>query len=420
MDVLIDMDERLGLKEKISTAYEYLLLGKRSAFDELLFSDAAKCLRSIDKGRLFPFKFSFLHLSILFLILANILILLVDYSPAGARKEWVNSSTLNGIKEMIEEFSPDKRDIRKEKERENRDEIGRKFEDISKKIKGGEVSRQRIDSSVHEILREIESEKAALSRELASKVESENIEGISIVKKREIQKLSLYNLKKLEEMLNRMFDNRIPDSIGDDLALLKERSGLEDLLKAILNRMNMDLTEKNNPKTLTRDKGDRFSDETNPQETKRESGNGDKSENTGKSSPEEGKQEAESADSGYGEGSKDEKEDKNEGNVSKEGNSVTAGRGKAENRQGSPHEIKKTEGPALQDKTISSSGEDHILRIRSLTAAGEAKIKEEDIIRTYQREIESVISKEDIPLNYREYIKNYFLSINLRKEEISQ
>ena len=44
-------------------------------------------------------------------------------------------------------------------------------------------------------------------------------------------------------------------------------------------------------------------------------------------------------------------------------------------------------------------------------------LKVEDVIRSYWQELEEVLLKEDIPLNYRVYIKNYFLSIELRREE---
>ena len=55
-----------------------------------------------------------------------------------------------------------------------------------------------------------------------------------------------------------------------------------------------------------------------------------------------------------------------------------------------------------------------------MTAIGESKVQEENILRTYSREIESALQKEDIPLNYREYIKQYFLSIGMETEDSSQ
>ena len=57
------------------------------------------------------------------------------------------------------------------------------------------------------------------------------------------------------------------------------------------------------------------------------------------------------------------------------------------------------------------------IHIRSVTRIGDATVPEEDITRQYTRELESILQKEDIPLNYREYIKSYFLSIGIESEE---
>ena len=48
---------------------------------------------------------------------------------------------------------------------------------------------------------------------------------------------------------------------------------------------------------------------------------------------------------------------------------------------------------------------------------GEARLKEEDMFLSYRKEVESILHKEDIPINYREYIKNYFISIGINTEE---
>ncbi|HEB10997.1 MAG TPA: hypothetical protein ENI06_07260 [Spirochaetales bacterium] len=50
---------------------------------------------------------------------------------------------------------------------------------------------------------------------------------------------------------------------------------------------------------------------------------------------------------------------------------------------------------------------------RSLPPGGESIVPEERRLIDFRREIEEVIRKEEVPLNYREYIKNYFLKINI-------
>jgi hypothetical protein len=55
--------------------------------------------------------------------------------------------------------------------------------------------------------------------------------------------------------------------------------------------------------------------------------------------------------------------------------------------------------------------------MRALTDVGDARLKEEEIFQTYRKEVENILRKEDIPINYREYIKNYFISIGIHTEE---
>ena len=66
---------------------------------------------------------------------------------------------------------------------------------------------------------------------------------------------------------------------------------------------------------------------------------------------------------------------------------------------------------------VSSQAKSYLIHIRALTDMGEARFKEEEIFRTYRKEVESILQKEDIPVNYREYIKNYFISIGINTEE---
>jgi hypothetical protein len=80
-------------------------------------------------------------------------------------------------------------------------------------------------------------------------------------------------------------------------------------------------------------------------------------------------------------------------------------------------EIEKTAGSGVQDKVMSAQVKQYLVRIRTQTATGESKLKEEEIVRTYRKEIEGVLQKEEIPLNYRDYIKHYFLSIGLETED---
>jgi len=100
-----------------------------------------------------------------------------------------------------------------------------------------------------------------------------------------------------------------------------------------------------------------------------------------------------------------------------EGYSAAAGNAKSIEDNQSSYELEKTPGSVLQDKIASSQAKSYLIHIRALTDVGEARLKEEEIFQTYRKEVESILQKEDIPINYREYIKNYFISIGINTKE---
>jgi hypothetical protein len=97
--------------------------------------------------------------------------------------------------------------------------------------------------------------------------------------------------------------------------------------------------------------------------------------------------------------------------------SSAAGRAPSDGKKKSKDELAKSSGIGTQDKMTSSTGDNYLIQLRSLTAIGESKLEEKDIIRSYRKEIEGILQKEDIPLNYRGYIKNYFISIGLKADK---
>ncbi|MEE9517360.1 MAG: hypothetical protein V3V52_09660, partial [Candidatus Adiutricales bacterium] len=95
----------------------------------------------------------------------------------------------------------------------------------------------------------------------------------------------------------------------------------------------------------------------------------------------------------------------------------TAGRGKGKDEEKLPSELETSKIPAVQDPGATGPGERFNVYVRALPKVGRAELDPEKIIRTYSQKVEEVIKREDIPPKFREYIKNYFLSIGLRKED---
>jgi len=72
LHVLIDIDQRFKLQDRLSTAYEYLKFNKKTQFADLLMNDAAAKLHQINHKQLMPVKFSFLHLIVIILLTTNL------------------------------------------------------------------------------------------------------------------------------------------------------------------------------------------------------------------------------------------------------------------------------------------------------------------------------------------------------------
>jgi hypothetical protein len=183
-----------------------------------------------------------------------------------------------------------------------------------------------------------------------------------------------------------MFNNRVPDSIHRDLAVLEEYQNLDKFLSQIVD----DLAEI------------KFDQTSHPSEgINKEIEDKDRDKDLIQTGP--GKI--------VSAGMPEDNHSEGEGRPGKR--SSAAGNAKSENPAESPYEFQKLEGPAVQDKIISRQEENFHIHIRSLGANRESKLKDADITRPYRKAVESILAKEDIPLNYREYIKNYFLSIGL-------
>jgi hypothetical protein len=94
-----------------------------------------------------------------------------------------------------------------------------------------------------------------------------------------------------------------------------------------------------------------------------------------------------------------------------------AGRGSSSEKSDAPGDFNRKRGPILTEKHDIDAEDPLIIQVKSLPVMQQTKIKPEDVIQDYRRELEAVLNKEDIPINDRETIRNYFISIGLRKEK---
>jgi hypothetical protein len=85
-------------------------------------------------------------------------------------------------------------------------------------------------------------------------------------------------------------------------------------------------------------------------------------------------------------------------------------------REGTPQPLRESDDPASQVPVKSGEGSMRLNYVRHLPLQNEARVPVEQVTVRYQRAAEEVLAQEHIPADYREQIKQYFLAIGMVPE----
>jgi len=413
LNILIDIDTRFKLQDRLSTAYEYRKFGKKTVFLDLQMQDAAAKLRQLSTQQLFPAKFSLLHLVLILLILINVALYSTDYLLSVHKSTRADQNKLEKVSTLLQNYTIRRTEDKKTKKTRRSDVYAKKLEHLRNKLNDRSLTQDQLFTTLNRFLEEIQGEQTRLADELDVKLNAAGIEEMSIQNIPNPAKLSASKLDKLKMLLKRVLNNQIPDPINQNIETLQELYSMEKLLSQIIDDFNEGKSHSeafaeyegnetrgsqytNDPK---KPHNDAKHSKTNREFLSKKRGRGDTID-----------QAASGPLQGNGRDLQDEL-GRHAGYSPSAGNTQSAGEKK------SSYELEKSPGFGTHDKMISSQVENYLIHIRSLTTIGESRLKEEDIIRSYRQEVEGILHKEDIPLNYREYIKHYFISIGLKAEK---
>ncbi len=408
-EALIDIDSRLRLKDRISTAYEYCRQGPKSELTQLLVKDAGHRLSRLSHKQIFPPKLSLLYLLLALLIVTDLILFSVGFFPWRSGKPDPLNKKLAHIGLLIKNQTTPK-DARTP-ERGALKDINDRLKNIAQKIDRRSIPPDTLQTDLNKILTAIQSEQMQHMRRLRTRLEAANFTDFTVSKTLSSENFSRQDLKRLKRMLDRMFNHRIPVVIDRQMAHIFEYQRLKKLVSQIVDDLNAIESEKDGLKklwpnqdlsTARNRKASRLDRQS--QVNKPFSRSSDHRSDRNTLAPARGSR----ADNG--EAGRPDRE-------FEEGSSLSAGNAEASGQKNDPSEIDQTKGPGIQDKMPAATKEQYSLHVRSLLAIGRAKLKETDVIRSYRQELESILQKEEIPLNYREYIKNYFIAIGLKKEK---
>jgi len=413
LNILIDLDCRLKLQDRVSTAYEYLKLKQKAEFTELLINDAAVKLSQINKQHLVPAKFSLRHWLVIVLLIINFSLYSGLLFAPEFRLTHRQSDKIDNAGQVLKKYMIKRIDNKAVQQPKKQSAQAQKLAQISDKLNDRSKPFEQRFAELNRFLEDVQGEQARLAQELGTRLDSAGIKKLSVPETPDLENLSASQLQKLKGLLSQTLNSRIPDAIDQNIESLQELDSIENLLSRILD----DLAD---GRALSDDSSRSAEIEGQPLQSPETQAN--LPDDPNRQYPE-GKfagpnpNTGDRADHrGFGKGQQD-GGDRQDGMEPPGGYSNAAGRGRsgAESKPGPA--LEKTPGSAVPDKMASSPAKAYLIHIRALTDMGEARLKEEDIFRTYRKEVESILQKEDIPVNYREYIKNYFISIGINTEE---
>jgi hypothetical protein len=413
LNVLVDIDRRMNLKDRLSTAYEYLKFKKKSEFTELLIKDATAGLGRLTGRQLLPAGLSFLHWAAIFLLITNIALYALLGPASDFKSAHADLKIIEQAGTVLRNYTISRSASQAGPQTGRNKVYTRKLEQLGNQFHDRTKTFDQQLQALTGLLEEVQAEQTRLAAELGTQLNAAGIEAVPIQKNPGLDRLSLSQLEKLKAILDNRPNQQTPAGITEMLESLQELDGMDKLLTRMLGdieRDRSDAAESAGPagNALHQSQTDAAPDITAANQNRPE--NEEQFSNPNRSGLDRGLR------PGSGPLQKKERDFQEEMDPQREYSS-SAGSAKSGAGKEASYEIDKTPGLARQDKTASAPMKNYLVHIRTLTDIGETRLEEEDIVRAYRQEVESILQKEDMPANYREYIKNYFLAIGVNTKE---
>ena len=401
---LIDIDRRLRLQDRIGTAYEYYKSGKETVISELQIQDAAAKLHQLSTRQMLPLKFSWLHLLLVFLIVTNMALFLSDSFSPGFRSTHPDQTKLESAGALSRNNAVSRLESEKEKNKNQQSGYSKELQYLRNKLNDRSIPQDQLIKRIDRFLKDVQGEQTRVATELGTKLKAAEIDDMPIQTIPKPEKLSLNQLEKLKRILNRVLNNQIPDSINQNIEALQELYRTKEHLSQMIDEFYEGHSDSNevagskydSTQSSTATHGLKNpSDDTQHSNTKDEevSRNRGFERRHGQSGPEQQQEIDRDFKDEFG---------------SRPGSSAAAGRAPSDGKKKSKDDLAKSSGIGTQDKMKSSQGDNYLIQIRSLTAIGESKLEEKDIIRTYRKEIEGILQKESDKNNKAQNLKRFY------------
>ncbi|MBD3306081.1 hypothetical protein GF339_06815 [candidate division KSB3 bacterium] len=417
IDILIDIDTRLALHDRLSTAYEYHTAGKASTFKNLLIDEAQQALSHLTPKQMLPPNVAPLYRLFAVLIALNLVLLLVEHPP----EFWPQASRTAQDESQSPETTDTPKAAPTSEVRENTattsaDLPPKPQEEIPNASHTPDMSQNSSLATRNPALKNVQGQprETAQDADAGTRLEDIGLRELPVQQSPQFQQLSTEERNTLRNALNQMLHDQAPPVIEDERATLDQRQNLEEMLAALPDDLTSE-EESGDPLQVDRQNSPNQDEGQSEQEANTSQNRSDNE--TSSSVAQNRDDERKPGGSGRGNASNRDGDADPDRDLADEDSAFAAGHGTSDGQKLPPNTLDTADGPALQDNILSARQEQYTVPIRSVTQIGESSLPEEEVVRVYRQELESILHKDEIPLNYREYIKNYFLLIGIREDQ---
>lgn len=390
LSALVAADRRLGSKDLLSSACEVCINHTRTRFSHALTRNAAAFIRETGPKKIFPLQpSSWLILVPIFAGVGLLFILKISSTLPDIRKN------VDPQAELHEHINVFEQGLTALDDEANQQERFRQIErTASRMIKSGENARQSALKSFSGLLKTIESQ---VERDLQDLKEQLNLENsaqkdhltggmnipspVKALDRNRKQKTVSVELEGLEEKITEAFDEDVPEHLSRQLGNIRANQEFAKYLENLLKKYMF------SPENVQEDKDIESPEKSGTNSTKDPADQEHAPSRKGKGSP----------------GSSQE--------------SFRAGSLIPESRKKVFQELEPATGPMEMEPAGDFKTGSFGYAVKALTTVESAMKPEQEIKKIYIKQNEAVIQKENIPPEYRESIRDYFLSIGLEGED---
>lgn len=384
LDCLIAADQRLGLKDLLSTAFEVSAQKKYTRFSGDLFAAASAQICRQGVRRILPFAVNRIAVFIPVLLIISVVFSYVtapkpekkDLSPPDSAVVQLHKK----IEQLEEQLADDGR------ESENRDLIREVKRTAGQVLELEQEKSKEVIRSFGGLLETIENRNREDLKRLKDQMTPEGRgQGMNIPmpapgpEKKQIKQQLAVDLEDLKKRVDQAFDGEPPEHLQKDIRDIESNVEFQKYLQDLLKKYGA----------------------FEPEEAEEEPDGGRMAE--------QGSEPIDTDDdNGTQNGGKGDRNSRKEG--------AMAGNQTPEERKKEASNLLPAKGNIEKDKTGDFNKGSFAYTVKALSDIGVSKKEHEKIKKQYQQQNEAILEKENIPAEYREDIRDYFLSIGLGKE----